>query len=97
MCPCGCGQWTDDCLDPSTENRWQVQADRCYARAALAAHAREDDEPSAGQLLSVRLLAGDELAALEFDPDQARAEYEAHQARFVRHLTPPTHQTNGEG
>lgn len=60
-----------------------MAAERCYARAALAEHAKSDDQPPPGQLLSVRLLADDEMAELEYDPDRALAEYEAHQARYA--------------
>lgn len=82
-CPCGCGQWTDDCLNPANENRYQVTAEQCHARAALVGYAHDNEKPPPGQLLSVQLLVGDEIAALEFDPDQALAQYEAHHARFT--------------
>lgn len=80
-CPCGCGQWVKECLNPDSEARWQVTAERCYARAALTEHAKQDGDPPSGQLLSMRLLSDGEVTELEFDPDRALAEYEAHQAR----------------
>lgn len=80
ICPCGCGQWYADCTNPDLANRWQVETDTDYARAALDEWQKDNPDPAAGTMLSVRLLPEGEEAGM-YDPERARTEYEAMRRR----------------
>lgn len=84
VCSCGCGQWRADCQDQSTEGRWQVNTEICYAREAISEfqEKHKDDLPS-GLMLGVELLPMGVLPKdpLEPDEDDARSAIEAMKAR----------------
>lgn len=83
VCPCGCGHWRSDTLDPATAGRWQVSIERCQARAALEDY-RASHEPDPGELIGVHLLPEGEVASdpLEFDPAAAAEAHAEHMRRF---------------
>lgn len=76
LCPCGCGQFTSDCLDPLTAGLWEVVDERCQARAALAEWSKDNADAPEGTLLRVRLRSTGESAEAS-----ALAEIEAMQRR----------------
>ena len=85
ICPCGCGQWSAECMDEATAGRWQVEVETCYARDALAQfQKRHEEDLTEGTLLSVRLLAeGEEpIDPLVYDPAAAARRHAEHAARF---------------
>ncbi len=84
LCPCGCGHWVDDCLSEATDGRWQVEVDRCYARAAIEAFRDAHPDLDPGALVSTRLLPEGEDASdsPSFDPAIAAREYAELQARL---------------
>jgi len=48
-CPCGCGGWTDECLDPDLQDMWSPHIGTHYRKAALEQakkdHKAELEEP----------------------------------------------------
>lgn len=79
------GGWAADCRVDHDEREWQVHVDICRAAAAVegfkAEHAEDlpDGAVVWATLLPPGVRATDPLA---YDPERAKAEYEAHQRRF---------------
>lgn len=85
LCPCGSGQFREDCTNEELAGRWQVVTETHHAQASIAEFQRErgDDLP-AGTWLGVRMLAEGEKQSdpFEFDPAAAEAENAAMRKRF---------------
>lgn len=85
LCPCGCGQWSPECMDDATVGRWQPLVATCHARSALAEFEKDHRaDLGAASLMGVRLLPVGESVVdpLAFDPSRAAAEYAAHMERL---------------
>ena len=81
LCPCGCGLWADDAHDPDAA--FTVTTVTCRARLAIDEYLDANKDSLTGaSLLSVRRLKPGETDPNVYDPDRARAAYEAHVARF---------------
>lgn len=79
-CPCGCGQWASESLDPATEGAWAMEVEECFARKA-----RDDfmanEKPPAHALVRVRRVdPGD--AEQVYDPARAAQIYAEHMAKY---------------
>lgn len=84
-CQCGCNQPRDLAHDPDLADRWQPQIAECYAGTTLREFVNERREEIGHRLVYLTLLPEGQTAndPLEYDPAQARAEYEALQARHA--------------
>ena len=84
ICSCGCGQWRAECQDSSTEGRWQVNSEICYAREAISEfQEKHKDDLPAGLMLGVELLPMGVIPRdpLEVGEEDARAAIAAMRAR----------------
>lgn len=87
-CPCGCGQPVDEAHDEANADRYQPHVVTCYARKSLAAfRADHKDDLDEATLVYVTLLPEgeqvvDPLSSTGYDPDRARAAYEAHMRKW---------------
>ena len=79
-CPCGCGQWAEESLDPATEGHWGVDFEECYARKALHEFG-ESDKPPAHALVRVRRVDPDDAEQV-YDPARAAQIYAEHMAKY---------------
>lgn len=80
-----CGGWAPDCRGEHLGREWQVHVSVCRATEAIEEFKEQHEgELTPGMVLWATLLPEGQEAAdpLAFDADRARAEFEAHQAKF---------------
>lgn len=83
MCPCGCGLPKDQAHDEANVGRFQINVQKCYARAALDEFEKDHADELSAHLRGVRLLPEGETASdpLAYSPEKAKAAYDALQKR----------------